>query len=61
MTLIEIRVEVRAAWWLELYLYGLITVAMLMDCEPDPAKVMRTILRAMRWRFAGARRWHRLI
>lgn len=53
----EVIVEVRRAWWLDLYLYGVLTVALLMYCEPDMEKVMRVAVRGLRWRFKGARAW----
>lgn len=51
-------VEVRRAWWLDLYLHGVVLVAVVMDCEPDMEKVMRVVARGTFWRFAGARRWN---
>lgn len=58
MTASTAIVEVRRAWWLDMYLWGVITVALLMGGEPDMEKVMRVIVRGLRWRFVGARRWN---
>lgn len=57
-SVLTLQVEYRVAWWFELYLYGLVTAAWLMNAQPDEEKVFRTILRAIKWRFVGTRRWH---
>ena len=55
-----LRVEFRSAWWLRFYLRGVLFMALTLDLEPDWEKVFRMVLRAMRFRFGGARRWQRL-
>ena len=47
----EIRLHVSMAWWFKWWLYGLVTVAILMDAKPDEAKVTRMILKAIRIRY----------
>lgn len=52
-------VEISRAWWLDLYLQGVLFMVLITDGEPDMEKVMHMVVRGMRWRFAGARRWNR--
>ena len=58
-TCTNLTIEISRAWWLDLYLQSVLLMVMLSGCEPDMDKVMRAIVRGMRWRFAGARRWNR--
>lgn len=43
-----VEIKVSMAWWLKPYLYGVVTVALLMGMQPDWDKVQRKIIRAMR-------------
>lgn len=54
------KIQVRAAWWLPLYLHGVVFVAAMFGMEPDWGKVHGMIVRSLRFRFVGNRRWHRL-
>lgn len=57
---VEVAFELGIAWWWWPYVYGLITVGVLMGAEPDWTKVEETLIRAIRWRYVGAWRWRRL-
>lgn len=49
----EIGLQVSLAWWLKWWLYGLITVAYFTGMWPDPQKVARMTVRAIRIRYAS--------
>lgn len=52
-------IQVKVTWWFHLYLYGVVTAAVLTGAEPDWGKVSAMIARATRWRFLSERRWRR--
>lgn len=55
-----VQIEVSFAWWFEYYLLGLAFFSVLMDADPDEEKLARTVLRALRIRIPGDRRWRRI-
>jgi hypothetical protein len=58
-TFTNLTIETSRTWWLDVYLQGVLIMVSLTGGEPDMDKVLRMIVRGMRWRFAGARRWNR--
>ena len=58
-SLTNLTIEISRAWWLNMYLQGVLFMVFITGCEPDEQKVLRAIVRGMRWRFSGARRWNR--
>lgn len=58
-TVNELIVETSTAWWLDLYLHGVLTMVLITGCDPDMEKVMHMVVRGLRWRFKGARTWQR--
>jgi len=52
------HIEVRIAWWFNFYVGGLLFFCVLMQREPNLDKLMRVVVRALRWRAAGGR-WKR--
>lgn len=57
MTACSVGVEIALSWWWKPYVLTLCFVAIVMGCEPDWEKLQLMWIRAMRWRFAGSRRW----
>ncbi|MBS0339810.1 MAG: hypothetical protein JSS56_04745 [Proteobacteria bacterium] len=47
----EIHARVSVAWWLRWYLCGVVLVAHTMGLHPDPDKVKRTAMRAIKITF----------
>lgn len=45
---ISVSVHASVAWWLRLYLYGVVLTAWLTGAQPDQEKVMRVAKRAIR-------------
>lgn len=45
---VTVRVHASVAWWLRLYLYGVVLTAWLTGLMPDEEKVMRVAKRAIR-------------
>jgi hypothetical protein len=46
----RMTVEIRVAWWLRPYLTMLAWFCVLHHCAPDPARLERVVLRALRVR-----------
>jgi len=44
----RMMIEVRVAWWLRPYLHALAWFCSLHECEPDPEKLQRVVLPALR-------------
>lgn len=58
---LDAKLEVRVAWWLEFYLHGLLFFAVMFNLEPNWEKVYDKVARAIRFRFVGNKRWHRIV
>lgn len=58
MATANLQIEVKISWWFTPYVGLLLFFCVLMQREPDPEKLMRVIVRALRWRGAGGR-WKR--
>lgn len=42
------KISVSFAWWWPLYMHGLVFFCLLMDAEPNPARVDEVVMKALR-------------
>jgi hypothetical protein len=49
----KLYIEVKIAWWLKLYLFGVVMTALLTKLEPDWIKVHLTVSKAIKCKFTN--------
>lgn len=61
MTIGALVIEVRATWWVPVYIRTLVWMCMLLGTEPDEAKTVAFLKKyAFSFRVEGTRKWRRL-